>query len=108
VASTKDPNRATVPTKFADTTPPLPSGDYSYILEIVMNMTGTMGKLNEAVESLKTQSKSHGEKLEKIGNDVHAAKVVVGVVGTLAAAAIAFAGWVLKAYLDYLAASPHK
>ena len=86
----------------------VPSGDYSYILEIVMGMVGTVAKLTEAVESLKAQSKSHGDKLEMIGKDVHAAKVVVGVVGTLIIGAIGFVGWVAKAYLDYLGSSGHK
>lgn len=39
----------------------LPSGDFSYILEIVMNMQSSMGKLIEAVDSLKAQSARWGE-----------------------------------------------
>lgn len=105
-----DPQDSGPPTRYAEIPPPqtYPSGDYSYILEMVMGMTGTMGKLSEAVESLKLQTKSHGEKLERIGNDVHAAKVVVSVVGALILAAIGFVGWVAKAYLDYLATATHK
>jgi hypothetical protein len=76
---------ATTPARYPEVPPPqvYPSGDYSYILEIVMAMQNTMGKLTEAVESLKAQSSRHGEKLEQIGKDVHAAKVVVSAVGGL-------------------------
>ena len=103
--------RSTVPTtpEAYPTTPPvLPSGDYTYTVEIVMNMQQTLGKLTEAVDSLKEQSKEQATEIRGIGKDVHAAKVVISVVGALIVGAIAFVGWVAKAYLDYLAAAPHK
>jgi hypothetical protein len=90
VPNPKDLGKTTVPTKFPDTTPPVPSGDYSYVLEIVMNMQTAMGRLQEAVESLKDQSKEQGKEIRDIAKDIHAAKVtgkvllwVVGVVGAL-------------------------
>jgi len=64
-----------------------------------------MGKLTEAVESLKEQSKEHGIHLRQIGNDVHAAKVVVGVVGTLILLSTGFIGWIVT---TYIAAHPAK
>lgn len=42
--------------------PSVPSGDYTYVLEIVMNMQNSMGKLVEAVDSLKTQSRNRDQK----------------------------------------------
>ena len=68
-----------------------------------------MGKLSEAVENLKRQSEIRGEKLDSLGKDVHAAKVVISVVGGLIALAVG-ALWVLaKAALDfYMAAHPAK
>src|SRR5436309_6539202 len=42
-----------------------PSGDYTYILEIVMGMQGTMGKLIEAVES---RSEEHTSELQSREN----------------------------------------
>jgi hypothetical protein len=101
--------RSATPNRIVDTTPPLPSGDYSYTLEIVMKMQESMGKLSEAVESLKSQSHIHGEKLDLIGKDVHAAKVVISVVGGLIVLAVG-ALWVLaRAALDfYIAAHPAK
>jgi len=63
VAKEKDPSRATPPPPFAEVPTPqtYPSGDYSYILEIVMGMQGAIGKLTEAVEGLKHQSSKHGD-----------------------------------------------
>lgn len=90
-----------------------PSSDYSF-LEIVMSMQLTLGGLAEAVTSLKADAKANSEKLSKIEGDLHAvradiqaAKVVLGVIGALLTAAIAFAGWVAKTYLDYLGTHPH-
>lgn len=65
-------------------------------------MQGPLGKLAEAVESLKDKSKSHGEKLEKIGQELHTAKVVIGLVGGFIGLVGIFLGIVLKAVLDYL------
>ena len=75
---------------MAETNPQLSSGDFSY-LEIIMAMQNTMGKLTEAVESLKTQSTNQGNKLEEIGKDVHAAKLIGGLLFLVAG----FLGWVI-------------
>jgi hypothetical protein len=87
---------SSVPTSFPDTTPSLPTGDYSYVLEIVMNMQLSMGKLTEAIETLKTQSSNHDKKLDDIGKDVHAAKTTFKVVGAILAAVLAFTGWLIS------------
>jgi len=103
VPSPKEPSRVSPPTKFAETTPPqvsYPSGDYSYVLEIVMAMQNTLGKLTEAVESLKDQSKGHSGKLDQLGKDVHAAKVVVGVVGALILLVAGFIAWITNTYIS--------
>lgn len=81
-----------------------PSGNYSF-LEIVMGMQNSLGKVCEAVESLKTQAKHHDDKLDQIGKDVHAAKVVVGVLVGIVLAAAALVGWVVT---TYIAAHPGK
>lgn len=98
-----------IPSRYPEIPPPQvqPSGDYSYTLEVVMAMQGTLGKLTEAVESLKIKTESHSSKLEAIGKDVHAAKVVVGVVGALIVAAGAAIGFTIKEVLEYLAKTPH-
>jgi hypothetical protein len=54
----RERTRETNPSRFPETPPPAyPSGDFTYILEIVMKMQDTMGQLKEAVGSLKDQSK---------------------------------------------------
>jgi hypothetical protein len=103
VAKEKEPGRATPPPQFAETPPfSYPSGDYSYTVELVATIQHTLGRLTEAVESLKAQSKEHSDEIKAIGKDVYAAKAVgrtllwvVGVVGTLL-------GIVLAAYFRQL------
>jgi hypothetical protein len=94
--------RESTPPKMAEVTPPYPSGDYSYVLEIVMKMQDTVSQLKEAVASLKEQSKNHGDKLDQIGKDVHAAKVVISVVGGLIVLAAGFVGWAINTLMQFL------
>ncbi len=104
------------PRHFAETTPQLPTGDYSYTLEIVMQMQRSMGKLEEAVGALKDQLKAHDTKLDGVGKEVqgiakevHGANVAIRVAIAIMTAVFAVAGFALKAYLDYsIAALQHK
>jgi ABC-type nickel/cobalt efflux system permease component RcnA len=100
--------KETNPAKVETTPSSFPSGDYSYVLEIVMGMQLTMGKLSEAVDSLKAESKRHDDKLDSIGKDVHAAKVVVSVIGALIVLAFGFLGWIGHEALQYLSSHPVK
>lgn len=107
------PARSNVPTTPEEfpTTPsniPLAALDQSFVIQMMLDLKGSVAALKESVDSLKEQSKDHGTEIRKIGQDVHAAKVVVSVVGALLLGAIALIGWVAKAYLDYLAVAPHK
>jgi hypothetical protein len=99
-SSGQEPPRATVPTRFAETNPPLPSGDYSYTVELVSTMNHQLGKLTEAVDSLKDQSRSHGQEIREISRDIHTFKVTATIVGAILAAAIAFAGWAINKGVD--------
>lgn len=64
--------------RYPETTPPpLPSGDYSYVLEIVMNMQHAMGKLTEAVDRLKEDQTKHDKKLDRISHQIYAAIAVL-------------------------------
>ena len=82
-----------------------PSGNYSF-LEIIMSMQNAMGRLTEAVDTLKTESRHQRDKLEQIGKDVHAAKVVVGLAGALILLAAGAIGWVIYELLPYFASHP--
>jgi len=106
---------ATTPPRMPDTTPPAyPSGDFSYTLEVVMEMQKAVGKLTEAVDTLKQQSGNHDSKLDGIGKDVHAAKVglkiIMGVFvvsGTILGFLLNRIAEVLQAYLTATAIKPH-
>ena len=95
----KVPN-LTTPEAFPTTAPQLPSGDYSYTVELVGTIQHQLGRLTEAVETLKTQTTEHGNKLSSIGQDIHAAKTTLKVVGAILAALLAFAGWVGNKAID--------
>lgn len=90
------------PSRFAETTPPqsLPSGDYSYVLEIVMHMQSSMGQLLEAVNSLKSESKDHGKELHEISKDVHAAKTTMKILGALILAVGGVIAWLINTYIS--------
>jgi hypothetical protein len=102
----KDKERAVSPPQFADTPPPTYSApqDYSYV-ETIMAIQATLGRLNEAVESLKEQVKTHGSELRIVSNDIHTAKTTVKIVGVILAALIAFAGWAINKGVDAWVAS---
>jgi hypothetical protein len=85
-----------------------PSGDFAYTVEVVATINRELGRLTEAVESLKSQAVKHGDKLEQFGKDIHAAKVVVGFVGGLIVLAGTFLGFTINALVQYLASHPAK
>lgn len=96
----RERNKDVAPSRLPDVPPPVyPSGDYSYVLEVVMKMQDTLGQLREAVGSLKEQSRQHGEKLDQIGKDVHAAKVTMGVLVGVLLTGAALIGWVVTTYI---------
>ena len=93
------PSSPTVPSDYPVTSP-FPSGDYSYTVELVGTIQNQLGKLTEAVETLKAQTADHGNKLSEIGKDIHAAKTTLKIVGAIIAALLAFAGWVGNKAVD--------
>jgi len=74
-------------------------GALGYV-ELVADIQNRLGRLTEAVETLKEQSKEHGTELRGIGKDLHAAKMVGGLL-VLAASAV---GWVIHEVVQYLSA----
>lgn len=98
----------TTPEAFPTLAPHLPSGDYSYTLEVVMGMQKTLGELTQAVKTLTDQVKEHGNKIDGACKDIHAAKVVVGVLGAVTIAIATVLGFVAKAAIDYFSRSPIK
>jgi hypothetical protein len=83
----RDPNKPTVPTRFPDTTPPLPSGDYSYTVELVGTIQNQLGRLTQAVETLTKELTEVRKKVDRLSHIVYAA----GVVGTIIVVIVGFA-----------------
>jgi hypothetical protein len=71
-------------------------------------MQKTLGELSQAVKTLTEQVKDQGTKLDGASKDIHAAKVVVGVVCALVVAASTVIGFVAKAAIDYFSKTPPK
>jgi hypothetical protein len=80
----------------------LPGADYSYTVELVATINQQLGKLIEAVDTLKSVVKEQGEKLNTVARDVHTAKVVTWVVLGIISISGTFVGIALKAVFDYL------
>jgi hypothetical protein len=95
---------ATSPDIQGTPSPQLPGADYSYTVELVGTINREVGSLMKAVSSLEEASKEHGKKLEAIGKDIHAAKVV----GGFLVLAAGFLGWAIQQLVAYLAAHPTK
>jgi hypothetical protein len=100
------PRGAITPPDFPATPPPpqWPSGDYAYTVDLVGTINNQLGKLTEAVDSLKEQSKEHGKEIKIIGKDIHAAKVV----GAFLVLSSGFVGWVIHEVIQYLGSHPVK
>jgi len=82
------------------TQPSLPSGDYSYTLEIVMNMQRSLGSLLEAVNSLKEDSKEYRAELKTLGKEFHGAKVGVRWVIGVCLGFGSLIGWAISTYIS--------
>jgi hypothetical protein len=74
-------------------------GDFGYI-ELVSDIQNRLGRLSEAVETLKTDTASHGSKLSDIAQDIHTEKVTLRIAGTILAVLLAFACWVGNKAVD--------
>jgi hypothetical protein len=92
-------SQPTTPEAFP-TQSPLPSGDYSYTVEIVMKMQQTMGALTEAVNSLKEDSREYRAELKTIGKEIHGAKVGARWVIGVCLGFGALVGWAITTYLS--------
>lgn len=70
-------------------------GDYSYV-ELVSDIQNRLGRLTEAVESLKVQSKDQAQELRDIAKDVHAFKFGLRIIGAVLVLASAIIGFLLN------------
>ena len=61
-----------------------------------------LGRLTEAVESLKEQARHHADELQSIGKDVHAAKVGIRIIIGIFLIAGSTTGFLLNRLADLL------
>lgn len=92
-------SKPTTPEGFP-TQSPQPSGDYSYTLEVVMHMKESVGRLIEAVDSLKSDSKEYRAELKTIAQEIHGAKVGLRWVIGVCVAFGGIIGWAITTYLS--------
>jgi hypothetical protein len=97
----RKPSRETTPEEFVTSgSSQLPSGDYSYTVELVGSMQRELGRLTEAVDELKSQSKAQMEKLDTVRMDIHAAKVTIATAGSLLLLLFGFIAWIINTYIS--------
>jgi hypothetical protein len=100
----KDQGREGPPQNFGATTPPNPQADYAvHTVQTVLEMQRTLGGVETAIRHLEDRTKAHGDKLEQIGKDIHAAKIV----GAFIVLVAGFLGAVIHELLPFLAALKH-
>lgn len=93
----------TTPPRFPETPPStFPSAEYSYILELVSTIQHELGKLSEAVDSLKNQSKDESRELRDIAKDVHGFKIGLKVGVTILSAVFAVSTGIIVFILNHL------
>jgi hypothetical protein len=82
--TSRDSEAQVTPKRFAETTPPIyPSSDYSFVLQGIFDLKGSVAKLEQAVGTLTEQQKEQGKKLDGISHKIYAAIVVLVLVGTI-------------------------
>lgn len=88
------------PRDFGVTTPPQ-AADYAiHTVQTVLEMQRTLGGVETSIKHLEERSKEYGGKLEQIGKDMHAAKIV----GTFIVVTAGFLGWVIHELIPLLTA----
>ena len=70
------------PNEFPEMPPPQLT-DWSWSLQMLMELQNTVGKLSQSVEMLTRQNKEHEKKLDRISHRIYAAVVVLSIVGAV-------------------------
>jgi hypothetical protein len=98
----KERYRETSPPRSPETTTPSPHAtDYAiHTVQTVLEMQRTLGNIETAIKHLEETSKDYGKKLEDIGKDFHAAKIVGGFIVLVSG----FLGFVIHELLPLLSA----
>lgn len=74
----------TIPQQFPATTPTVyPGSDYSFILQGVFDIQKSIGKLEQAVQTITDQQREQGKKLDALSHKVYAAISVIVFIGAV-------------------------
>jgi hypothetical protein len=93
----REPGPPTTPQRFPETTPTTyPGSEYSFVLQGVFDIQKSIGKLEQAVQTLTEQQKGQGEKLDKLSHKFTAAIAIVLFLGALLTFLSPFANTVLS------------
>ena len=96
--------RESAPPREPETTPRPQAADYAvHTVQAVLEMQRTLGGVEIAIKHLEEKSKDYGIKLENIGKDLHAAKIVGGLIVLVAG----FLGWVIHELIPILSNLKH-
>jgi peptidoglycan hydrolase CwlO-like protein len=81
----------------------MPSGDYSYTVELVGTIQNQLGKLTEAVDSLNGQTKDQAKEVKDIAKEIHGFKVGLTVAAAILSAVFAVSAAIIGFILNHLA-----
>lgn len=82
-----------------DENPPYP--EYAVaILQSALDMHQDVGEMKSAVRMLEATQRQHGDKLDAVGKDLHAAKTTIRVLVGLIIAAAGVIGWAVTTYVN--------
>ena len=91
----------TTPQRFPETTPiSYPGSEYSFMLQGVFDIQKSIGKLEQAVQTLTEQQKGYGEKLDKLSHRFTAAVAVIAFLGVLLTFLSPFANTLLSHFFQ--------
>jgi hypothetical protein len=80
-----DPTKESSPGSLPESTPPrYPMTDYSFTLQVVMELQKSVGALTEAVNTLKVQGEKHATKLDSISHRIYAFGAIIAIVAFVA------------------------
>jgi hypothetical protein len=92
----KDRGKDITTPKLGETNPQnYPGSDFSFTLQAVFEMKGTLHELKKSIETLTEQSKESRDKLSKLSHTIYAVSAVVTVLGIIG-------GFVIKALWDLI------
>lgn len=97
----KEASPDTTPARLAETPPPIsPLSDYSFTLQMIMEMQKTLAQLSQAVKTLTEDVQKREKTVDGISHKIYAAQVVIWVVGGILTLLVTILGGATVFILD--------